>query len=58
MNNLGKKPGKYITISFDDMTDHNNYQHVLGIFIKELRKMISWLNNAYNPVDADKYRSL
>ena len=41
-NNLGKKEGKYVTISFKDITDANNYKKVLKVFIKELRKVLKY----------------
>ncbi len=37
---IGKKIGKYVTIEFDDVTDKNNKDKVLKIFIKELEKFI------------------
>ena len=41
-NSLGKKEGKYVTISFNDITDSNNFNKVLNIFKKELLKMIQY----------------
>ena len=29
-----KKKGKYVTISYSDITDSNNYENVLNIFIR------------------------
>ncbi len=43
-NDLGKKEGKYVTISFKDITDSNSYESVLNIFKKELKKVIDYLN--------------
>lgn len=37
---IGKKPGKYITIEFEDITDEENRKKVLQVCIKELKKMI------------------
>lgn len=39
-NLLNKKAGSYITISFNDVTDSTNYDNVLKVFIKELKKML------------------
>ena len=38
-NSLNKQDGKYVTISFKDITDYSNYQNVLSIFKKELKKV-------------------
>lgn len=38
---IGKKKGNYTTIFFEDITDKDNYNSVLNIFIKELHKIIS-----------------
>ena len=43
-NNLGKKDGKYVTISFKDITDYSNYQNVLNVFKKELNKVLKYSN--------------
>lgn len=40
-NELGKK-GKYMTISFEDVSDSTNYQNVLQVVIKELRKLLAF----------------
>lgn len=40
---IGKKKGKYITISFDDVTDSNNRRKVESVFSKELRKILKYL---------------
>ena len=37
---FNKKCGKYITISFDDITDFNNGVEVEKVFTNELKKMI------------------
>lgn len=42
-NRLNKKEGKYITISYKDVTDNNNYEDVLNVFKKELLKVINYL---------------
>ncbi len=41
-NELNKKEGKYITISFKDITDYNNYIDVLNIFKKELKTVLKY----------------
>ena len=41
-NKLGRKEGKYITISFKDVTDSNSYLDTLNIFKKELQKIIEY----------------
>ncbi len=38
---LNKKPGKYITIEFDDVTDSDNFNEVTDIFTKELTNFIN-----------------
>lgn len=43
-NKLKKKPGKYITISYKDITDINNYNKVLNVFQKELVKVLNYAN--------------
>lgn len=40
---LGKKKGKYITISFDDVTDTTNYQNVVTALSIELKEMLTYL---------------
>ena len=42
-NILGKKKGKYITISFNDVTDIDNYNKVLLVFENELKNVIDYL---------------
>ncbi len=41
-NSLHKKQGKYVTISFKDITDSLNYHHVLEVFKKELSNMLDY----------------
>ena len=41
-NSLKRKKGKYVTISFDDITDTNNFKDVLKIFKSEFRKMLTY----------------
>lgn len=43
-NLLNKKPGKYVTISFSDVTDQTNYQYVLNVLKKELKKIFKFSN--------------
>ena len=38
---LGKKPGDYITVEFEDVTDFNNQEQVKKIFSKELKNMLN-----------------
>ena len=39
-NALQKKNGRYITISFKDITDTNNFNNVLKILVNEIKKML------------------
>ena len=39
-----RKKGTYITISFEDITDHNNYENVKNTLQEELRTIINDLN--------------
>ena len=39
---IEKKKGKYVTISFKNITDSNDYNHVLKIFIQELKNVITY----------------
>ena len=39
-NSLNKEKGDYITISFDDITDKTNYENVLKVLIKELKRIL------------------
>ena len=41
-NSLEKKKGKYVTISFKDITDSNNFNSVLNIFKKEFKKVMNY----------------
>ena len=41
-NKLKRKKGKYVTISYSDITDSINYQNVLKIVIEELNKMFDY----------------
>lgn len=41
-NILNKTPGKYITISFNDVTDQNNYKKVLSVLKKEFSNMLDF----------------
>lgn len=47
---INKKPGNYITIEFDDITDYNNKEKVKNIFVQELKKIIE--NNKINGDDS------
>ena len=42
-NSLLKKEGKYVTITFNDITDSNDFNNVLEIFTDELKKMLNSL---------------
>lgn len=44
-NDLNKKKGKYITIEFDDATDHNNELKVTKVLTSVLRKLIKSNHN-------------
>ncbi len=37
---INKKPGNYITIEFNDVTDYNNGEEVKEVFIEELKKLL------------------
>ena len=41
-NSLGKKAGKYVTISYKDITDSDNFNKVLNVFKKELIKVMEY----------------
>ena len=43
-NIINKKEGRYITISFNDVTDFNNKEKVKKVFINELKKLLEELN--------------
>lgn len=47
---INKKPGNYITIEFNDITDYNNGKKVEEIFSKELRKILE--NNTIKQEDS------
>ena len=40
---IGKKSGNYITIEFNDVTDHTNKEKVKKIFSEELKELIKEL---------------
>ncbi len=39
-SSLGKKPGKYITIEFQDITDEENRKRVSQVFMREFKKLV------------------
>jgi spore protease len=41
---IGKKPGRYFTISFDDITDFNNKEKVKKVFANTFNKLIKDIN--------------
>ncbi len=41
-NELNKKPGKYVTISYKDVTDNDNYLNVLKVFEQELDRVFKY----------------
>lgn len=43
-NSLGKKKGKYVTISYDDVTDKLNRKNLEEVLISEIKGMLSVLN--------------
>jgi len=43
-DNVAKKKGTYTTITFEDVTDHDNFKKVEKIFEQELKDMINQLN--------------
>lgn len=43
-NSLNKKMGDYITISFSDVTDENNFNNVLKILDKEIKRILELTN--------------
>ena len=43
-NKIKRKSGKYITITYSDITDFTNYQNVLKIVIRELKKLLKYCN--------------
>lgn len=42
-NKIGKPKGSYITIEFEDITDHQNKEKVKQIFSEQLKKMLTYL---------------
>lgn len=43
-NSLNKKKGKYITISYSDVTDKDNRKNLESVVVSELKDMLSYLN--------------
>ena len=43
-NSLNKKKGKYITISYDDVTDKVNRKHLEKVLVEEIKYMLKALN--------------
>ena len=43
---LGKKEGKYITIKFEDVTDHVNRANLIEVVTQELRELLDYLHIA------------
>ena len=41
---IKKKPGNYITIEFNDITDTENKEDVKEVFVKELKKLLKKMN--------------
>lgn len=39
-NNIGKKPGTYLTLEFNDVTDDDSKKKVTEVFTKEFKKML------------------
>ncbi len=42
-NVLGKKEGRYITIKFEDVTDHSNRKHLTEVVTLELKNLLTYL---------------
>jgi GPR endopeptidase len=40
---LDKKPGKYVTIAFEDVTDKDNRKSVINVLTKELKNFIKYM---------------
>lgn len=40
---ISKKAGRYITIEFTDVTDHNNKEKLINVFKKELKNFLNYL---------------
>lgn len=47
-NSLNKKKGKYITISFEDVTDKDNKKKVEEVLINSIKEMLKYLNIDFN----------
>lgn len=43
-NCLNKKPGNYITLEFDDITDTDNFNKVSEVLIEQLKKILDKMN--------------
>ena len=43
-NKLNKKKGKYITISYEDVTDKNNRKQLEKVLVEEIKYMLDYLN--------------
>lgn len=43
-NKLNKKKGRYITISYDDVTDKTNRKHLEEVLVEEIKYMLKVLN--------------
>ncbi|MEG1495292.1 MAG: GPR endopeptidase [Bacilli bacterium] len=41
---VNKKPGKYITINFSDVTDKTNRKNLIDILANEIKKFLTYLN--------------
>lgn len=41
---ISKKPGNYITIEFDDITDSDNSKNVTKVFVKSLKSLLKKIN--------------
>ena len=40
---IGKKPGTYVTLEFEDTTDHENQEKIIRIFSKKLKELLEEL---------------
>ena len=47
-NDLNKSKGKYITISYKDVTDKDNYKNLESVLVNELNRMLDYLNIDFN----------
>lgn len=45
---IGKKDGRYITVEFEDITDHDNRKKVESIVVEQLKKLISDIHMEQN----------